>query len=93
MRNIEKDILEEGLFPKVDLSQIDDEVVKRYAGIIKDFPTQQDLDNDEILGNVLPCGSGSNSTFRVSDLRVVFPTTYVANILCHSLEIYWFPQI
>ena len=52
MRNIEKDILEEGLFPKVDLSQIDDEVVKRYAGIIKDFPTQQDLDNDERLAMI-----------------------------------------
>ena len=49
---VEKDILEEGLFPKVDLSQIDDEVVERYAGIIKVFPTQQDLDNDERLAMI-----------------------------------------
>lgn len=49
---VEKDILEAGLFPKVDLSQIDDEVVERYAGIIKALPTQQDLDNDERLAMI-----------------------------------------
>lgn len=49
---VEKDILGAGLFPKVELSQIDNEVVERYAGIIKVLPTQQDLDNDERLAMI-----------------------------------------
>ena len=49
---VESDILEAGLLPEVELSEINNDVVERYAGISKNTPAQQDLDNDERLARI-----------------------------------------
>lgn len=52
-----------------------------FFEIVFTYPTQRAY---PIFGNVFECSSRSDTTFRITDFRIIYPIAYSTNILLHN---------